>query len=318
MTKIPNFYILGTAKAGTTTLYHYVRQHPDVCMTRPKEPHFFDVNYDNGLERYRADHLAHCEGATVVGDATPHYLFVPYVPPRIEEHAVEPQFVVILRDPVERAYSDWWMFFSRSTEPLPFREAVEANLRRLEQGPSFLGPDGEKLWYDYYLECSSGAPGEIQHRPYIEMGHYAEQLSRYADRFGEDRVKVFLFEDLVDDPERLAQTVFETLDLPPMDEVDPPPNRNVAMGRLARPIFRLARGLGIEDLVHGLPLTLRKRIKALTRSLGTRPQMDTDIRERLIEHYRPHNQALADVIDRDLSSWAGMGPRDAKEMTHDA
>jgi hypothetical protein len=293
--------VLGAPKAGTTALYGYLDQHPDLAMATPKEPHFFDANYDGDVETYLDTHFT--GGSTALGEATPHYLFAPHVPERLHRHAPEVPLVAVLRDPVERAYSDWWMYWTRDTEPLAFEEAIEANLARLEEGPSFLGDDAEERWTTYYRETQSGSPRRIQHRPYVEIGHYADQLDRYLEHFSPDQISLFTSRQLREDPAEVVQSIWHKLGLDMDVELGSPHRRNEAMGGLARPIYRAARAVGLESALHALPRGIRTKLKKVTARLDERPAMDSQIRQRLARHYEPHNQRLAKGTDLDLSHW---------------
>ncbi len=109
----PGFLILGSPKCGTTALARLLDAHPDVAMSTPKEPHFFDAHYERGFEHY-ATWPAH----GIAGEATPSYLLVPYVAERIKADLPDAKLIAILRHPVERAFSSWWMFHARGMEPL--------------------------------------------------------------------------------------------------------------------------------------------------------------------------------------------------------
>ena len=110
MGSLPNFFLTGAPKAGTTRLYADLRQHPAVCMSEPKETwYFFDHRkYERGLDWYASQFFEQCEGHRAVGEATPGYMAHPESPRRIAESLeVEPQFLFLLRDPVERAFSHY-------------------------------------------------------------------------------------------------------------------------------------------------------------------------------------------------------------------
>src|SRR5437762_6880111 len=121
---LPNFLILGAAKSGTTSLYHVLKQHPQVFVTEKKELHFFVKEhwYRRGMRCYarhfapaRAEHRA-------VGEATPVYLCHPAAPHRIREHLPEARLIAIVRDPVQRAHSHYWQERRRLNEHRSFDE----------------------------------------------------------------------------------------------------------------------------------------------------------------------------------------------------
>jgi hypothetical protein len=127
----PNFLILGAARCGTNTIYHFLSRHPDVLMSTPKEPFFFEAEYERGLEYYWKTYLD-WRGQRAVGEARPANLFLPYVPLRVRDSIPEARLVAILRNPAQRAFSHWWMKRSRGLEDLSFEAAIDDNLARLE------------------------------------------------------------------------------------------------------------------------------------------------------------------------------------------
>ena len=119
MSHLPNFFILGAPKSGTTTLYHALEKHPAVHLSTPKEPYYFEDEYEQGPEFYwRTYFAAGWKGQSLIGDARAAHLYLPYVPRRIYTTVPEARLVAILRNPVERAFSHWWMRHSHGREPL--------------------------------------------------------------------------------------------------------------------------------------------------------------------------------------------------------
>ena len=295
--------LLGAPKAGTTALHHYIDQHPAIEMSQPKELHLFDVNYELGVEALIERAFDGSGPGRLRGEATPHNLFVPYAPDRIQQHAPEARFIVLLRDPVQRAYSDWWMYWTRGREHLPFDEAIQENLAQLEEGPWFAGPQAEARWIQYYRETTGEAETPITRRAYVEIGHYADQLQRYFERFGRDRVKVLFAEELRQDPQRLVRDTFTWLGLEADIALQDPVRSNEALGGIARFIYRAANALGVEQALHAAPCPLREMAKTFTARMTRRPAMDPGVRRILSEHFRPHNRALTDLLSSDLPAW---------------
>ena len=140
----PNFYIVGAVKSGTTSLYAYLRQHPQVFLPTMKEPHFFTqprpspeqihlIQYVADIESYQ--HLYRgADRYPRIGDASPSYLWCEEAPERI--HAVQPEarIIVILRDPVQRAYAQYLMDFNEGVLDLPFMEALQKDWARPDKG----------------------------------------------------------------------------------------------------------------------------------------------------------------------------------------
>jgi len=143
----PNFFLVGAAKAGTTSIYAYLSQHPDVFFPKVKEPHFFtQVRAAPELQILidaignRSSYLGLYSRAarhTVIDDASPSYLWHPKVPERIHAEVPEAKIAIILRDPVERAYPHYLMDYREGAQNLPFYEALLDDMKRAGKGWGF-------------------------------------------------------------------------------------------------------------------------------------------------------------------------------------
>jgi hypothetical protein len=268
---LPSFLIIGAQRAGTTSLFNYLLRHPDTAGPRggysavwwTKETHFFDEKYANGVDWYRAFFPLESTRARYgrrghdlkAGEATPYYMFHPAVPGRVAETLPDAQLIALLRDPVERAYSHYQMMVRTGREPLSFEEAIEAEPERLGRvQDAFLMGDSE------IRRPTTGhrEHHHHRHRAYFARGLYAEQLERWLEHFGRERLLVLRTENLLARP---AQTYSETLaflglrdweldDFPehnkkPYSAIDPSV-RAMLEERYAEPNARLAELLGWE------------------------------------------------------------------------
>src|SRR5919109_998147 len=186
----PNFFIVGAQKAGTTSLYHYLKEIPGVYMSRVKEPAYFAPNYvrpDPGrFLRDKKEYLRLFENAMgyiAVGEATPIYLWDPDAPKLIHQTVPYARIIIILRDPIERAYSNYLMKMKYSGMKSSFYDELMRDYK-----------SQEKLFGRSQL--------------YIEFGMYYEQVKRYFDIFAREQVKVIVFEEFIQQP---VQTVNEVL-----------------------------------------------------------------------------------------------------------
>jgi hypothetical protein len=156
---LPNFVIIGAMRSGSTSLYKYLQDHPQVFMPR-KEIHFFDRRWDRGLDWYRSRFEGYA-GQPAVGEATPTYLAEPEALDRMAATIPEARLVAILRDPVERAYSHYWMEHVRGRDERTFEEAVADDAS-----------------------------------DYLVRGRYLPQLEAVCERFPRERLSVVLLDDL--------------------------------------------------------------------------------------------------------------------------
>ena len=290
----PNFLVLGAAKSGTTSLYHCLNQHPDICMSMPKEPRYFEKEYGNGIDFYWEKYFSHYKNETKIGEARAVHLYLPYVPERIYETIPDAKLLVILRHPIERAISLWWELYRNKLEPLYFDEAIAENKKRLQESIFFEGEMGEKIWLG---DSSKYFGSKSRHRIYMDMGYYAEQLQRYYDLFPKENIKVLLLEDFSANQQAVMNEVFCFLGVSPMELKDTTPQRvGLTTGQH---YFRKLRKK--HRIYKRLPKKLM--LKLLGKWSRSKPKIDSTTREWLVAHYREHNLQLQNLLNRDLSHW---------------
>lgn len=198
----PSFLIIGTQKGGTTSLYHDLTEHPDIRASSVKEVHFFDEQYAKGFDWYRKNFPPNLSEGQIAGEASPYYLFHPHAPARAAEWLPQAKLIVMLRNPIERAYSHYQMMVRRGLESLPFAEAlkaepsrVEAEYERMRREPRYESPN-----------CSFYS--------YLKRGLYAEQLERWYRYFPADQILVLNSEEWFRNPAPLYREVLQFLGLP--------------------------------------------------------------------------------------------------------
>jgi hypothetical protein len=190
---IVNFVIGGTQKGGTSALESFLRQHPEICLPETrKELHFFDKeeNFDSkpNYEKYHS-HFHLKAQHRVAGEATPIYMYWNAAPYRIWSYNPEMKWVLVLRNPIERAFSAWNMETKRDAERLSFKEAAQQEAVR----------------------CREALP--LQHRvfSYLDRGFYAHQLRRLFNIFGRDNCLILLTENLRNHHAETLREVFNFL-----------------------------------------------------------------------------------------------------------
>ena len=293
----PNFLILGAGKSSTTSLHYYLAQHPDVYMSEPKEPRFFELEYEKGMQFYWNNYFKGWSGQKAVGEASPSNFYLPYVPKRIKHSLPEAKLIAILRNPVDRAHSTWWMHYARGGEPLSFEEAISDSLKRIEAGVTFVGKDGEKLWRDtaYWI-----GKRKIQYRTYLDRGYYAQQLNRYLALFPRSQIKVVLFEDLCSSPELVVKDLWHFIGVEPSLNLKDSRPQYAAVPRIIVPLLRMAIA---SRLIRIVPNGMKSRLTMLYPRFGGKARMKDSTRKWLINHYYRHNRELERLLERDLSHW---------------
>jgi hypothetical protein len=191
----PDFIIIGTQRGGTTSLYQYLVAHPRVGRAFRKEVHFFDRYYDKGIAWYLA-HFPVRDEFPVVGEASPYYMFHPEAPKRILAAVPDAKFILLLRNPVDRAFSQFHMKVERGLETLPFDEAIEREPDRLAVSTDPLHP----AW---------------RHHSYLARGIYADQIERWFQCFPQHRFSIVKSEDFYRDPVVILQETHAFLGVEP-------------------------------------------------------------------------------------------------------
>ena len=292
MSRLPNFLIVGAAKSGTTSLASHLSKHPEVFVPPLKELYFFEREelWAKGPDWY-AQQFAGAGDAVAVGEATPSYMFYPWAIERIEGLLPGVRTIVCLRDPVDRAYSHYLHWADRMWfEPRSFSQAVDDELAASAEEVAMHDPRRSPPYFAY-----------------LARGKYLGQLERLAATFGRESVHVVLLEDLQQDPRGTFAATCAFLDVNPDVEVPGLGAReNVYSPHTPRPVWRW---LIKHRVLHRMP---RRAARLIARRIvAPRPRpvppMDPAVRERLAEHFAPHNEALAQWLDRDLSAWTAPG-----------
>jgi hypothetical protein len=202
---LPGFLIVGAQRCGTTSMYRALAEHPSVRKAvLHKGVHYFDMNYDRGFSWYRA-HFPLTRGAATGGaqtfESSPYYLFHPLAAERIATDLPGVKLIVLVRDPVERAYSAYTHEFARGFETEPFETAVDLESDRLN------GEEERIVTEPGYLSHSH------QHHAYRARGQYVEQLDRLERLFGRPDIHVVDSGDFFTKPEPVYDSVLDFLGL---------------------------------------------------------------------------------------------------------
>ena len=303
MLKLPNFLIVGAAKSGTTSLYYYLREHPEIYMSPVKEPKFITSRFlkfpfngigDDLIERNIVkDFNDYCvlfqnvEKEKAIGEASADNLYyyekaIPY----IKRYLGNPKIIIILRNPIERSFSAYCHLVRDKREFLSFEEALmQEEFRKMQ--------NWEFIWF------------------YKDVGFYYKQVKAYLENFSE--VKIYLYDDLKKNPLKLVQDIYSFLEV---DDSFVPKNINKKFNISGIPKNKflhefltqpnLIKSI-IKPLVKGvLPRGVRQRLrnKILQKNLY-KPQINPQTKEYLKSLYKEDILRLQELIKRDLSHWLG-------------
>jgi Sulfotransferase family len=301
---LPNFLIIGAAKAGTNALYHYLRQHPQVYMSPWKEPKFFafeseadlgfraangrdaPVNASVILDQAEYEELFDdaSDGELARGEASTHYLYVEKSPGRIKALIPDAKLIAVLRNPVDRAFSSYQHLVRDDLEPLDFGAALDAEAQRIAEHYAYL-------------------------YRYTDMGFYSEQLDRYEKTFPENQLCVLLYDDLRSDPEGTCRRIFSFLGVDEdfVPDMSGEYNRSGVpksrlMHRLINPSAPMKRRLWNVTPRFARERLLDAQTKIVNRNLQ-RQTMPEPERDRLRDVFREEVGRLETRLGRDLSHW---------------
>jgi hypothetical protein len=295
---LPNFFFIGVAKSGSTSLYHYLAQHPDVFMSTPKEPRYFaylaDPRHFTGpgdervWDRAVTEHDAYCSlfskagAARAVGEASVIYLPHRATAETIARHVPDARIIALLRDPVERAHSAFLYHCRDAYETCStFEEALAAE-------PGRIGAGWHYGWH------------------YRDQGHYHRNLTPYYEHFDAAQIRVFLTDDLARDAEATLAEAYRFLGVD--DSFKPDMRRR--HNRSGVPRSRLAQRVLTRE--HPVKEAIKKVVpeewghRVIDRILPAnleRPAIRPETRAELEAGYEDDHRRLEQLLGRDLSAW---------------
>ena len=295
--KPPDFFIVGAFKAGTTALYEYLRAHPDIFMSVPKEPMYFGQDLTPRYRRMTHDeYLALFKDARPdqhAGEASPWYLYSKTAAQEIHDFDHTARAIIMLRNPVDVMYSQHsQLVFNQREDLTDFAQALAAEDDRLA---------------GHRLPADAIRPEALYYRRSVR---FVEQIQRYLDVMGRERVHYVVFDDLVADPRAVYRATLEFIGVDPTFEVDLSvynPNKKPRSGAVQKLIFA-PRGpmKRVFGRLRSVPVMHRVR-DAMVNANSTQAQrqkMDPELRARLTDEFAPQVAELGALIDRDLSAWS--------------
>jgi len=288
---MPNFLIIGAPRSGTTSLHRYLQEHPEIFMSELKELRFFalegkqlnfcgpcdhTVNQQSitNLENYQ-EQFKGVTNEKAIGESSPIYLWWEGVPERIKSYLPDAKLICIFRNPIERAYSDFLNMRQLNWEPLKdFARALKEEENRIKAG-----------WGPYYY--------------YQRKGFYYSNLERFYRVFPQEKIRIYLYEDLRDKPGDLLRDIFRFLEvddnfLPEFKEVYNASNR-IPKTFLARAANKFSK--------YSFTKPLYPLLEWVKKQQSTYPPMALEIKKQLIETYGEDILNFQEKMGRDLSEW---------------
>lgn len=301
---LPNFIIAGASRSGTTSLYNYLYKHPDIYLSRLKEPLFFEYvnkvpSYEGPYARKPDDYgiiltiedyedlFAGVTNESAIGEGSTGYLYSDEAVSNIKMMIPHCKIILILRDPLERTFSHYRQLVMLGYEELSFDDALAMQKER--KG---------KNWSDVYQ--------------YVDNSFYYDRVKRYLDTFGKKQVRIYLFDDLINDPLTVVKDIFLFIGVDPafkpsieLHNRSGSPKGIILQYVISKYVGWRARGGGNNSGLI-LPKTFRQFIwKLLKRHFYnySRPEISPSTRETLQNVFRDDVIKLQQLIKRDLSTW---------------
>jgi hypothetical protein len=311
---LPNFFVVGTGKAGTTSLYHYLRQHPQIYMSPVKEPCYFasEIRVENltppplrhirrQSRKFQArlgagkpvgpfgwlvseweDYVRlfqNVESQTAIGEASVAYLWSETASRNIAACTPNAKIIVILRDPSERAFSQYFHQLAMGLIHSSFRRHIDKCLRNKDRTIS-------------------------AYHPFLEVGLYHDQVKRYLEQFPRKNIRIYWYEEAWRQPQRLLADLFEFLDV---DSAFCPDTSLKSLVRKSPRFPVMNYAVKQFEITHRfnelLPSWIRPAIRKLIFQRGRTVTMKPEDRQYLIDYYREDITKLASLLRRDLSAW---------------
>ncbi len=289
---LPNFLCVGAQKAGTTTLHDILKQHPDIFLPQIKESKFFQdsTKYKKGLEFYIKSFFKDWKGEKAVGEIDPIYMFFENIPERIYRTlGANVKLIFMLRNPVDRAYSHYWMSYRRGYETETFEKAILLEERRIKK--------------DEFHKI---------HFSYIKRGFYAQQIKRFLKFFPKENMHFIIFEtEFLNKREKTIKNLFSFLEVNTNVSI----NTDIKSNPASVPRFKKLRDFIYQPNVvkrfgkYLIPtIELREKLLLTLDKLNQvpkkPPKLDPDFKMELINSYFIDDiKELENIIGKSLKVW---------------
>jgi hypothetical protein len=295
----PDFFIVGAPKCATTSMYEYLKQHPEIFMPKKKEPHFFgtDIVTPSKYIRDKNEYLslfAEAQDERRVGEASVWYLYSELAAAEIKAFCPSARIIIMLRNPVDMIYSLHSEFLYHGQEEIEdFGSALEAEEDR---------------------KRGLHIPGNCTHYSakiffYREVARYTSQIQRYLDVFGRENVHIIILDDLRRRIAQIYREMLRFLDVSPKFQPDfriinsSKALRNKTLQNFLNNPPRLVHVVAKSLTLPAVRQILISKLLRLNRRHDCRRPMAPELRQRLQEEFTPEVESLSELLCRDLTHW---------------
>ncbi|MFI5134805.1 MAG: sulfotransferase family protein [Chitinophagales bacterium] len=313
--KLPNFFIVGAAKSGTTSLYEYLKLHPEVYMAPIKETHHFSTDIDNTkfrsnyarslnkdlskwLESDLSEGIFHAfvtdwkqyvqlfknvKDEKAIGEVTNSYLYSKDAAKNIREKFPQAKIIMMLRNPAERAFSHYLMDLRIGYETDDFMTALKKDMARDPKG-----------WGISNM--------------YVEIGQYYGQVKRFMEIFPKEQLRIYLFDDFVKNPEATMKDIFRFLGVSEKTQIDFGKKYNPSFIPKNKIISKLNTQKQVKDWLKSvLPKSVKSNFKKTFYTDKDLPKIKPEERKFLQDIFHDDVMKLSQLLNRDLSKWLENG-----------
>lgn len=274
---LPNFLVVGAQKSGTTSLHEILSEHPQVNMSQTKEINYFtlDKNYRKGLEFYSSFFGSpRLEDSIATGESSPGYMCYPEVAEKIKRDLGDVKIIMILRDPIKRAFSQYWDNRRQLSEPLSERDIVHLYLKK-----------------DY-------VPGE---RGYFSRGVYINYLKLYDKIFGRENLHIMFLEDLISSPKKELQNLYEFIGVDINLGLQALPKAANSSKIYTNPFYSFL--FTQNQYSKYLPVHARRFFLFGKENVYRYQLPEESVLEEVKAFYRPFNEELKKYLGKSLDNW---------------
>ena len=286
---LPNFFIVGAPKCGTTSLYFYLQQHPDIFMCPIKEPNYFSFEeIEKQKLYYRSVHIrslkkyealfSGVKTEKAIGEASVSYLYYPLVPLKIKQIVPQAKAIMLLRNPVDRAFSHYLMDVRLGYVNINFDNIIARK--------------------------SSHRMLDLYYQQYVSLGLYYNQVKRYFDVFGNNNVSVIIFDELKTNARAVVKSLYSFLDVDTDYEPDTAQKKNEFLmpnNKLMRLLYENRAARTAAKAL--LPKSIATWVNGIFASPMTKPTQSDAAKNILRDIYRADIGELEHLIGADLKTW---------------
>ncbi len=280
----PNFFIIGAARCGTTSLAKLLSENPSVYFSNPKETRFFSKNYHKGIPFYEKKYFRKANHP-LVGEGDVTYFSYPKAAERIATQYPEAKLIVLFRNPIQRIFSAYWIGVREGRFDKPFMETLEMNLEPL------------KLFEEGKLEYN-----EIKSETrLLHTGHYLENIKRYLEFWPREKIKIIIFERLLKNTKNELASLYDFLGIQSGRDFFLP-HENIYTSKMyfqIRNKFRFLRKWELLKPIERMEGKIRNKI-----FLSKKPTLEPDAEEFLYHYYKKRVQDLKIFLNDEIKEWS--------------